>query len=215
VGRPPLPQETHLPLHVPNRWPAEDLCPGFRAAMEDYHSALQALSNRLLRVLALALDMPVDFFADKFDRPVATLRPLHYPPRVGDPNAGELGAGAHTDFGCFTLLLTDREPGLQIQWDGRWVDVPPREGCYIVNIGDLLQVWTNGRFKSTLHRVVSTTGRERYSTAFFVDANFDALVECLPTCCSADDPPKFKPLTAGDHVLACLKKTDKGKKAVY
>lgn len=206
VGRELSAGSCNLPLHGPNVWPPEPVCPGFRQAMMDYHTEMVGLSNRILRLLESALELQPGWFEDKFDRSIATLRPLHYPPQDSDVAKGEFGAGAHTDFGIFTLLLTDQCSGLQVQYQGQWHDVPPRPDCFVFNIGDLLQIWTNGLFKSTLHRVVNT-GRERYSTAFFLDANFDAPVEALPTCTSPSNPPKFAPTTAGAHLLKCLKLT--------
>ena len=225
-GAPPLP-----PLHGPNRWPPEEWVPGFRQAMQEYHEAMLGLADRLLRLLAAALGLQDDYFADKFDDSIATLRPLHYSgcararqragvfgwsarrnagggqarapspccrrtrsptdcnhapawcrsAHEGDPEQGELGAGAHTDFGCITLLLTDAEAGLQARGAatrvlrqgpglqgvgashaqaaraaqvfhaGRWVDVPPRPDCFVVNVGDLLERWGGKRAADHLH----------------------------------------------------------------
>lgn len=191
------------PLQGPNCWPPEEWVPGFRSAMTAYFQAVLALGDRVLERLAIALDMPPGFFVDKFDRSIATLRPLHY---SASDASGDIGAGAHTDFGATTLLLTDEQPGLQLFLGGQWVDVPPRPDCFVMNIGDLLEQWTNGLFKSTLHRVVNN-GQDRYSTAFFLDANYDVLVECLPTCCGPDNPPNFAPVLAGSHLMSRLKST--------
>jgi isopenicillin N synthase-like dioxygenase len=118
--------------------------------------------------------------------------------------------GAHTDYGIVTVLYADAVPGLQIVGpDGEWQDVLPTEGAFLVNLGDLLAEWTNDRWRSTLHRVVPPDPRtsdaaRRRSVAFFHDGNYDALVECLPTCCSGDNPPKYAPILAGDHLMAKL-----------
>ena len=132
------------------------------------------------RLLALALGLP-DGFVDepgRFDAPQLFLRLLRYAPEPSAPHAGVFAAGAHTDYGMLTLLATDAQPGLQIQPrlgavedpDAPWVDVPPRHGAFIVNLGDLLERWTNGRVRSTRHRVVNTTGKERLSMPFFFGA---------------------------------------------
>ena len=97
-----------------------------------------------------------------------------------------------------TLLATDDTPGLQILTkDGTWMDVPPKENAFIVNIGDMLERWSNGLYKSTVHRVLTSGEKERYSMPFFFEPSFDTVVECLPVCCSKDNPPKFPPTTSG------------------
>uniref|UniRef100_A0A7S3QLD7 Fe2OG dioxygenase domain-containing protein n=2 Tax=Dunaliella tertiolecta TaxID=3047 RepID=A0A7S3QLD7_DUNTE len=194
--------EAKLPLHGPNQWPNEHLVPGYRASMEQYMRAMNELGHRLLRLLALGLGLPPDHFDRFFDRPMIFLRPLHYAPKVSAPSEGVFGAGAHSDYGMLTLLKTDDVPGLQIHTDATgWMDVPPKPECFIINLGDMLERWTNGMYKSTLHRVVNTTGKERYSLACFFEPNFDTIVECLPQCCSPERPPQFPPTTSGQHLL--------------
>lgn len=131
--------EAALPLHGPNAWPPEALAPGFRAAATAYFEAARALGFRLLRLLALALGLPAEHFHPSFARPMLFLRPLRYAPVASRPDAGLLGAGAHTDYGMLTLLATDGVPGLQIRQEGGWLGVPPLEGALIVNLGDLLE----------------------------------------------------------------------------
>ncbi|GBG83443.1 hypothetical protein CBR_g37155 [Chara braunii] len=128
-----------------------------------------ALSRRLLSLLEKTLGLESGFFSQpgRFDAPTTLLRLLHYTEEVSRPDTGVYGAGAHTDYGMFTLLLTDNVPGLQVCRDKEaspqvWEDVLPKEGAYIVNLGDMMQIWTNGRYRSTLHRVVKG-GQERYS----------------------------------------------------
>ncbi|KAM4131398.1 hypothetical protein ACJW30_01G173000 [Castanea mollissima] len=120
------------------------------------------------------------------------------PGGISDPSKGIFGAGAHSDYGLITLLATDGIPGLQICKDRDakpqiWEDVPPLKGAFIVNLGDMLERWSNCVFKSTLHRVL-VNGQERYSMAYFVEPSHDCLVECLPTCKSENNPPKFPPI---------------------
>ncbi|KAL4445389.1 hypothetical protein ABPG77_011214 [Micractinium sp. CCAP 211/92] len=184
--------EGKLPLHGPNQWPDEALVPGYRAVTEAYWEAVGQLGGRLLRLLALSLNLPAEYFAPFFTRPMLFLRPLHYSAEKSNVSDGLFGAGAHTDY----------EPGLQICTDGAtWRDVPPLPGAFIVNLGDMLGRWTNGRYRSTLHRVINTTGRERYSMAYFFEPNFDARVEALPQCLEAGQQPKYPPTTAGAHIL--------------
>jgi isopenicillin N synthase-like dioxygenase len=109
----------------------------------------------------------------------------------------------HSDYGMITLLLTDENPGLQIQLkdSGDWVDVPFRKNAFIVNLGDMLERWTNGMFRSTTHRVITDGKTERYSLPFFYEPNFDTVVTCLDVCCSKENPPKWGPITSGQHLL--------------
>ena len=189
-----------VPLHGPNVWP-EGL-PDFRPTLERYYGEMRHLAERLMRAFAVALDLSPDFFADKIDKPLAQLRLLHYPPQQGHVEEKTLGCGAHTDYGCLTILAQDEVGGLQLQNSaGEWVAAPPIPGTFVVNIGDQMARWTNDAFAATLHRVINTSGRERYSVPFFFDPNFDALVECLPSCHSAEQPPLYPPIHAGEHLL--------------
>ena len=118
--------------------------------METYHAELHALARRLLPIFALALGLPRDIFLEPgyFDRPAAVMKLNHYTAEASTPESGVLACGAHSDWGMFTLLATDDVPGLQILRDGGvWEDVPPHPGDFIVNIGDLLQRWSNDVFK--------------------------------------------------------------------
>ncbi|GAB4817605.1 hypothetical protein N2152v2_004651 [Parachlorella kessleri] len=210
---PPDSEEAKLPLHGPNQWPAEELVPGYRAVVQQYFDAVTALGMRMLRLLALSLGLPPGYFHPFFTRPMLALRPLHYSATPSRPQDGLYGAGAHSDYGMLTFLATDGVPGLQICPDratGEWVDVPPLEGCYIVNLGDMLERWTNGVYRSTLHRVVNLEGRERYSAAFFFEPNFDTCVEPLPQCCSEDRPAKYPPTTSGQWLLHRYRATHSG-----
>ncbi|XP_021767991.1 2-oxoglutarate-Fe(II) type oxidoreductase-like isoform X1 [Chenopodium quinoa] len=181
-----------------NQWPSEELLPNWRPTMEAYHRQILSAGNSLLSLLALALNLDEKFFENvgALDPPMPFLRLLHYP--EGDPschNDEVLGASAHSDYGMITLLATDGVPGLQVcrERDRQpqiWENVPHVEGAIIVNIGDITERWTNGLFRSTLHRVVPK-GRERYSAALFLDPPHDFSVECLETCCSESNPPRF------------------------
>jgi isopenicillin N synthase-like dioxygenase len=166
----------------------------------------------MMDLFALALGLPDGYFAAFCGRAPHVMRCNNYQrhERMGDPLPGQMRMGAHSDYGSCTLLLADPVPGLQIVApDGEWCDVLPASGAFLVNLGDLLAEWTNDRWSSTLHRVVpppaGTTGAfRRRSIAFFYEANHDALVEVLPTCTSADNPPRYEPITAGAHLMAKL-----------
>jgi isopenicillin N synthase-like dioxygenase len=194
------------PLHGPNQWP-QDL-PGWRDHMEAYYRAMQDLGAKVLAAFALALDMPEDFFADKIAKPMTTLRLLHYPPQRGRVTEDQIGAGAHTDFGGFTMLAQDETGGLQVRGrDGQWIDATPVPGAFVVNVGDMMARWTNDRFASTLHRVVNVSGRERYSIPYFFDPDFRADVSCLPTCLDPGEQPHYPPTTGGQHLLDKIDET--------
>ncbi|KAK9840485.1 hypothetical protein WJX74_010490 [Apatococcus lobatus] len=194
-------EEASKSFHGPNQWPPEDLVPGFRVAMEAYQAAMMQLAFRLLRLLALALKLPPEGLHADFDRPIATLRPLHYGPEISDPEKGIFGCGAHSDYGVLTILASDTNKALQIEVAGQWVDVEPKPGCFIINLGDMLQRWTNDLFKSTRHRVISVCGRDRYSTAFFFEPSFETMVSVLPQCCTPERPAKYLPMKFGDYLL--------------
>ena len=188
-------------LYGPNLWPAAML--GFREAVEAYYAAMLEVSNALLRAFALALALPEDYFLDKFDRAAGALRLLHYPPRPSDET--RLGVGAHTDYETFTILAQDGNPGLQVlNGAGRWIDISPVAGTFVVNIGDLMARWTNDRFTSNIHRAANRTGRNRYSIPFFMGANVDTEIRCLESCAGPDEPPRYPPVLAGAHIEARL-----------
>lgn len=191
----------------PNQWPAT--LPDFAPVMNRYYAAALALGETLIRGLALSLDLPPGHFDAYLDDPSATLRLLHYPPQPANPQPGEKGCGAHTDFGGITLLLQDAAGGLQV-WDTRqqrWIDAPPVPGAFVVNIGDLFARWTNDRYVSTLHRVINVSGRERYSVPFFFTGNLQHPVACLPTCLAPGETPKYPVVTVEEHQIACYRRT--------
>lgn len=188
-----------LPLHGPNQWPE---LPGWREVMQGYYDEMVGLGRLMMGGFAEALGLDAGFFEPWLGITMTTLAPLHYPPQTGLITEGQIGAGAHTDYGCFTLLHQDEAGGLQVRRrDGVWIDAPPVPGSFVVNIGDMLERWTNGVFCSTLHRVVNVSGRDRYSLPFFFDPDFYAPVECLETCLGAGEEARFKPTTAGAHML--------------
>jgi isopenicillin N synthase-like dioxygenase len=193
------------PFRSVNVWPD---VPGFRDTMLDYFNRLWRLGCDLHHAFALDLGLPKTYFEDKLDKPIATLRLLRYPRVEGPLEDGQLGAGEHTDYGNVTLLATDAVGGLMARdRSGRWLDAPAIPGAFVCNIGDCLMRWSNDIYVSTPHKVVSPSRAERYSLAFFLDPNPDALVECLPTCTSADMPAKYPPVTGGDFLRSRLEPT--------
>ena len=193
------------PFRAANVWP--DVAE-FRVVMLDYFERLWRLGVLLHRAFARDLGLDPAFFADCFRKPMATLRLLHYPPSDAVPAEGQLGAGAHTDYGNVTLLATDAVGGLMVRdRDGCWHDAPVIPDAFVCNIGDCLMRWTNDTYVSTPHKVVSPPGRDRYSVAFFLDPDPDAVVACLPTCTGPDRQPKYRAVTASDFLRARLAPT--------
>ena len=183
-----------VPFRTLNAWPQDT---AFRATMLAYFDACCALSNRLHRAFAQDLGLPLDHFHDKLDRPMATLRILHYPATSTE----EIGAGEHTDWGNITLLATDDVGGLEVRTRaGEWIAAPPMPGAFIVNIGDCLMRWTNDIYVSTPHRVINRSGRERYSIAFFFDPNPEAMVEAIPSCVAPGAAPLYPRIAASDYL---------------
>ena len=188
-----------------NLWPD---VPGFRDTMLAYFTACHGLGVMLHRAFAQDLGLSPTFFDDKLDRPMAVLRLLHYPPAPNRVEAGQLGAGEHTDYGCVTLLATDGVGGLQVRTrSGQWLDAPHVPGAFVCNIGDCLMRWTNDIYVSTPHRVLSPAGRARYSVAFFLDPNPEADIACLPGCATPDRPARYAPIRGDAFLTARLSPT--------
>jgi isopenicillin N synthase-like dioxygenase len=191
-------------MYGPNVWPEEPA--DFRPALSTYFDNVHAIGRLMFRGVALGLDLPPDWFEDKIRKPMTQLRAIHYPPQAEDDAEGrEIGIGAHSDYECFTILAAS-SPGLQVRnRRGEWIEAPPLPGAFIINIGDIMERWTNGRFVSTVHRVINRTGGERYSLAFFFGADYHATVECLPSCHGPGNPPKYPPVTAGEWTTGNIK----------
>lgn len=189
----------------PNLWPARPT--GLQPVLTAYFRAMGTLATQLMRLFALALELDERFFDDKVDRHISRLRIRNYPAQETAPKPGQLRAGAHSDYGSLTILRTEDQPGgLQVaDGQGGWLDVPILPGCLIVNIGDLMQRWTNDTWVSTLHRVVNPprpqamTSR-RQSLVFFHNPNYDAPIECLASRRGADGNGKYPLVTSGDYL---------------
>jgi isopenicillin N synthase-like dioxygenase len=188
------------PLRGRNQWPEGHT--GMRAAMIAYFKALEGLGERLLPVLARALDLPVEHFG-RFFRNEAhiNLRFLHYPPQEPD-DPEQFGQGPHTDNSFITMLAREDVPGLAVRLpSGEWLAPPVIPGTFLVNLGNVMKRWSNDRFLSTPHGVLNDSGRDRYSIAFFYSPNVDSVIECLPTCVSAAEPARYPPAVYRDLVL--------------
>ncbi|MGX9148119.1 isopenicillin N synthase family dioxygenase [Mesorhizobium sp. 128a] len=194
------------PFFGPNQWPAA--LPGFRQSVVAYHEAMKELSIKILSGIALSLDLPTDFFEPRMKNPITIQRLLHYPPQTGVVDERIIGIGAHTDYGTLTILAQDSVGGLQVMnRDGAWVEGTPIPGTFVINIGDLVQKLTNDLYLANLHRVVNTSGRERYSIPFFVDADYDAVFAPLESCVSEARPARYPPITCGMYKFERFVKT--------
>lgn len=193
---------------APNLWPASP--EGFEATWREYFGVMEDLNLLLLQVFATALDLPDDHFAGKVDRHISILRANYYPRQVDEPKPGQIRGGGHTDYTALTILWQEDVPegGLQIRTtSGEWIDVPVVPGTFVVNLGDSMMRWTNDTWISTMHRVVNPSRevaveRARMSFAYFVQPNYDAVIECIDSCQSALRPAKYAPVFNGDYLLS-------------
>lgn len=194
---------------APNIWPAE--VEGFRDTMSALYSAVETAGGRVLEAIALHLGRPRDFFAASVEDGNSVMRLLHYPPLGPDAPEGAIRAAAHGDINTITLLLGAEEAGLELLTkQGEWLPIPASKGALVINVGDMLERQTNGRLRSTTHRVVNPRGdaakRSRYSMPFFLHFRPDFLIEPLPECISADDAtPPPPPISAHDFLMQRLR----------
>ena len=208
VGRELPPGSKYASVMPPNLWPEE--VPEFKRYAYELYEALDALGSRVLSALALHIDLPENYFADKTNNGNSILRPIHYPPITADdiPN---VRAGAHEDINFITLLVGASAAGLEVlSRKGEWVPFTAEADTIVVNIGDMLQRLSNHVYPSTTHRVVNPPGelarKPRYSTPFFLHPNPDSLISTLPGCISADNPNRYPtPITAHDYLLERLR----------
>ncbi|WP_136635183.1 isopenicillin N synthase family dioxygenase [Pseudooceanicola onchidii] len=185
---------SELSVYAPNLWP--DL-PGFRKTVQGYYRAACGTAMDILRVIAAAIGENQSYFDDKFDRPMALLRGNFYPERPDWAGDRDFGIAAHTDYGCLTLLASDGVPGLEVQGrDGGWLPVTAEPGEFVINFGEMLEMWTGGRVKATLHRVRGSS-EERISVPLFFNPNHDANVA----------PEGDAEIRAGDHLAKRFNET--------
>ncbi|MBA0752566.1 hypothetical protein Gogos_001389 [Gossypium gossypioides] len=182
-------------FYGPNVWPEDGLLPGWRQTMEKFHHQALEVAKAVARIIALALGLEVDFFdkPEMLGKPIATLRLLHYGGQVSDPSKGIYGAGAHSDYGLITLLATDDVMGLQICKDK---DAKPQIWEYVAP-SFYSQSWGHARTLEQLYIQI----------AYFVEPSHDCLVECLPTCKSENNPPKFPPIYCATYLSQRYKDT--------
>ncbi|MBN9560361.1 MAG: isopenicillin N synthase family oxygenase [Alphaproteobacteria bacterium] len=195
-----------IELRGRNQWP--DGVPGMRPDdlrndMMAYCHALGAMCDRMLPAFAVALDLPPDYFARFFANEAhATCRFLHYPPQDADEE-NLFGQAPHTDNSFMTALARTDVPGLAVRLPtGEWFPPPIIPGTFLINLGNIMRRWSNDRFLSTPHGVINESGTDRYSIAYFHSPNPSSVIECLPSCISADNPPRYEPAVYRDLVLA-------------
>lgn len=199
------------PLQGPNQFP--EALPDVADTARAYMTEMTKLGEMIAGGLAEALGLPRDWFAQFFSDPTLFLRLLHYPEQ---PDEEELfGSAPHTDYGFVTLLKQDNVGGLEVRNKrGEWIPAPPVENTFVMNVGDILAKWSNGRFVSTPHRVRNLSRKDRYSQPFFYDPSMSALVECPPAMLEAGETPQMEPVLYGDYLMERLNKNyDYRKKA--
>ena len=208
----------HVGRELPAGHPYRDVMPDniwpqglaeFRATMLELFNAFDVAGAKVLAAVARFLGVDADYFADTISDGNSVLRLLHYPP-VEAAAGASIRAGAHEDINTITLLLGAEAAGLQLKTrDGRWIPVSPRPGELVINIGDMLQRLTNGRLRSTSHRVVNPAperaSKARYSMPFFLHFRPDFLIEALPGTVADGEQPKWPPITAHDYLLERLR----------
>jgi isopenicillin N synthase-like dioxygenase len=198
------------PSFAPNLWP--DHPAALQPAMRDYWEAVTSLARRTLGIAVLALGLPADYFAAITDRHISMLRLICYPPYDTPPEAGQLRAGVHTDLNMLTFVHANSDTGgLEVRArDGSWLVAPATPDIFVVNVGDILMRWTNDFWVSTPHRVANPPAgwtERRISVPFFFQANYDAIVECLPPCLPVGAMPKYPPVSVGAYRAERFAKT--------
>ena len=190
---------TSNPLLGPNEWPAG--MPELKAALLPWYAAASACAVDILRGFAIAAELPEHTFTARSQRPVSRGSLQYYPPQPEEMGEEQFGVAAHTDFGMLTVLAQDAVGGLQLQdLAGEWLAVPPIAGTLVINVGDLLARWSNERYRSTPHRVINASGRERLSLVLAYDPDFDTAVE--PAMFTRDgEAPRHPATTVGEYLM--------------
>lgn len=185
-----------------NVWPE---IPGFAETVMRYHQQMSTLASSMVGVAAEALGAEPSALVDHFVSPIASVRLLYYPPQPLDSPAGMFGSAPHCDFGCLTFLAQDGIGGLAVgTQSGDWIDVPPMEGAFIVNVGDMLRQWSNGQFLSTPHRVINRSPEPRYSIPFFFDPHPSTVIAPLKSCITPERPALYEPVLFGEFLRSEL-----------
>lgn len=187
------------PLRGANRWPA--FLPELRAHAMQFYRHAHEVARHLMRGFAIGLGLEEDFFLRSCDRPLSRASLVYYPAQPESLGEDQFGVGPHTDFGVLTVLCQDGVGGLQIRdANGDWVHAPPIEGTLVVNVADLLSRWTNGAYRSTPHRVVNRSGRERVSLVFAFDPDPETVIDARPVC-GPKARIEYEPITCGDYLV--------------
>jgi isopenicillin N synthase-like dioxygenase len=186
-------------LRGPNQWPGAPA--GLRdSAMAYFHQA-HRVAHHLMRGFAIGLGLDRQFFLKTAARPISRASFVYYPAQPEELGEEQFGVGPHTDFGVLTVLCQDSVGGLQVQTaDGDWIEAPPIPGTLIVNVGDLLARWTEDSYRSTPHRVVNSSGRERMSLVLAFDPDPDTVVDARDVF-GPDHPAREAPITVGDYLI--------------
>ena len=194
------PPEEHGPMRGSTpQWPTRPN--GFKAAVEAYSEAAERVASELLAGVSVCLGMPPSHLASDFAGAHSSFLRLNHYPLCDAPDAN-LGISPHTDAGAVTVLLMDAQPGLQFEHRGEWVTVKPIAGALTVNIGDIVQVWSNDRYAAPLHRVLANAHAERYSAAFFYNPSYDCRYAPLPGIVSAASPARYHGINWGEFRAA-------------
>ncbi|MFT5114703.1 MAG: isopenicillin N synthase-like dioxygenase [Parasphingorhabdus sp.] len=184
--------DSRHPLEQSNRWPGNS--PTLQTAMTTYLAAVEKIAATLGQAFADALGQPGDFYSHHFSRPTSRLKLNHYPPQENPQSVDNIGVVPHSDSDAFTILWQDDNGGLEVQSkSGEWVGAPPLDDSFIVNIGDILQYLSNGRYSSTQHRVINRCGTDRYSIPYFVNPTATMEISAL------DGSDTFTPFKYGDY----------------
>lgn len=187
------------PLRGPNRWPAFE--PDMERRAMEYFDRAHDVAHHLMRGFALGLDLDENFFLRSTSRPLSRASYVYYPPQPADAGQDAFGVGPHTDFGVLTVLCQDSVGGLQIEdANGDWIEAPPIDGTLIVNVADLLSRWTDGAYRSTPHRVINNSGRERVSLVLAYDPDPDTMIDARDVY-GTDHASAPDPITCGDYLV--------------
>ena len=200
------PAETEGPLagSIP-QWPEN--VPEFKNTMEGFYTGCTRVAHRIVSAIAVNLGMPADHLRECFTTGHTSFLRLNYYPVCDDPapsdtatvpQQGQMGVNRHTDAGAVTVLLQDDQPGLQVHRDGNWYTIPPIEGALVINIGDIVQVWSNNQYQAALHRVLASSGKERYSAPFFFNPTYVSNYAPLPSVVSNEEPAQYRSINWGE-----------------
>ena len=211
IGCDLAPDHPHVLAGVPNCganvWPNGR--PEFRQRYEAYVDEMFRVGRHLMALLALSLDLPEDFFAEGLREPLFNSRLLRYGPQPEDAAFNQMGAGAHTDWGMITILLQDDIGGLEVEnAAGEWIAAPPIPGTFVINLGEMVRILSNGLYHANMHRVLNNhSGRDRFSVPTFFDPSYFYEVSCARTLLEDGAEPKYPATTVGGHIADMYRKT--------